>query len=254
MKLTLLEIVQDILSSMDSDEVNSISDTIESLQVAKIVRDSYVEIIDRLEAPESFSLFELEPVGVTAPTMMTLPSDVASVLWIKYDDRDSLTETIPEYKPVWAMTLPDFLEEMYNLDSTNAAFDSYNYTLNGDTIEIFCYTDLTPTRYTVLEDNTILFNSYDVGMETNLQKSKVLAYGKVIPSFTFDDSFTPRLDANQFGLLLNEAKRQAFVELKQAQNIVAEQRAKRGWIRSQRNLKNVPTHTQYSTYPDYGRK
>ena len=52
MKLTLLEMVQDILSSMDSDEVNSITDSTEALQVARIIRDSYIEITDRLEAEE----------------------------------------------------------------------------------------------------------------------------------------------------------------------------------------------------------
>lgn len=36
MKLTLLEIVQDILNSMDSDEVNTISETIESDQIAQM--------------------------------------------------------------------------------------------------------------------------------------------------------------------------------------------------------------------------
>ncbi len=36
-KMTLLEIVQDIMSDMDSDEVSSINDSVESLQVAQHV-------------------------------------------------------------------------------------------------------------------------------------------------------------------------------------------------------------------------
>lgn len=40
-KRTLLDIVQEILNDMDSDEVTSINDTIESLQVANIVRSCY---------------------------------------------------------------------------------------------------------------------------------------------------------------------------------------------------------------------
>lgn len=253
MKMTLLEMVQAILSSMDSDEVNSISDSVEALQVAKIVRDSYVDIADRLELPELYSLFELEPVGASKPTLMTLPSDVDSVLWIKYDDRDA-DETIPEYKNVYPMELADFLDYTYAFDTDASEFFSYDHTMNSDTITIFGYNNLSPRNYTVLEDGTILFDSYNSDVEANLQKSKVLAYGKVIPSFTFSDSFTPNLQSNQFTLLLNEAKRQAFVELKQTQNIVAEQRAKRSWIRSQRNKENVPTATNYSRYPDYGRK
>ena len=45
MKYTLLEIVQEILSDMDSDEVNSIDDTVESQQVASIVRSAYMAIM-----------------------------------------------------------------------------------------------------------------------------------------------------------------------------------------------------------------
>ena len=45
MKYTLLAIVQEILSDMDSDEVNSIDDTVESQQVASIVRSAYMAIM-----------------------------------------------------------------------------------------------------------------------------------------------------------------------------------------------------------------
>ena len=40
MKTTLLQIVQSILSDMDSEEVNSISDTTEAQQIASVVEDT----------------------------------------------------------------------------------------------------------------------------------------------------------------------------------------------------------------------
>ena len=60
---TLLRLVQDILSSLDSDEVNSISDTPESLQVANIVRTTYEDLVSLLDLPEHFSFFELTTAG-----------------------------------------------------------------------------------------------------------------------------------------------------------------------------------------------
>jgi len=44
-KMTVLEIVQDILNDIDGDEVNSIDDTLESEQVAQIVKSTYDAII-----------------------------------------------------------------------------------------------------------------------------------------------------------------------------------------------------------------
>jgi len=37
MKMTLLEMVQNILSDMDSEEINSISDSNEAEQIAKVI-------------------------------------------------------------------------------------------------------------------------------------------------------------------------------------------------------------------------
>ena len=43
-KMTLLEMTQNILSAMDSDAVNSIGDTVESLQVADVIVETYYEL------------------------------------------------------------------------------------------------------------------------------------------------------------------------------------------------------------------
>jgi hypothetical protein len=69
--------------------------------------------------------------------------------------------------------------------------------------------------------------------------------------WTVADGFTPDLDARQFTLLLNEAKAQAFIELKQQANPKAEKRARRGWIQAQRTKKNIDRATYYN---GYGRK
>ena len=45
--MTLLEMVQSLLSSLEGDNVNSISDTQEALQVAQVVKDTYFSLISR---------------------------------------------------------------------------------------------------------------------------------------------------------------------------------------------------------------
>ena len=48
-KQTLLEMTQHILSSMDSDSVNSYAETIESEQVATVIKDAYFNLINNLD-------------------------------------------------------------------------------------------------------------------------------------------------------------------------------------------------------------
>ena len=45
MKKTLLQIVQNILSDLDSEDVNSISDTVEAMQIARVVENTFYNIV-----------------------------------------------------------------------------------------------------------------------------------------------------------------------------------------------------------------
>jgi hypothetical protein len=84
--MTLLDMTQSILSSMGSDQVNSISDTVESTQVAEILRQTYYNMLGRYDLPEHNIFVQLVQTGVTQPTLMFLPPGMSRVEWIKYFD------------------------------------------------------------------------------------------------------------------------------------------------------------------------
>src|SRR6266446_7745157 len=84
---TLLQMTQDILSALDSDEVNSIGDTVESQQVATIIKNKYYDMVSRGALPEQEILFQLNPSGdSTKPILMFMPDRVSKIEWIKYFD------------------------------------------------------------------------------------------------------------------------------------------------------------------------
>ena len=60
MRTTLLKIVQSILNDMDSEAVNSISDTVEAQQIGSIVEDTYYNMISAREIPEHNKLMTLQ--------------------------------------------------------------------------------------------------------------------------------------------------------------------------------------------------
>lgn len=88
---TLLTIVQNILSAMSSDEVNSISDTTESMQVAQIVQNKYYDIVARGSLTIDETLYQLTASNNAAtPVLMYMPTGATRLDWIKYYDTNVL--------------------------------------------------------------------------------------------------------------------------------------------------------------------
>lgn len=255
MKSTLLELTQEILSSLDSDEINAITDTPEALQVVAIIKRCYFDIASKEELPEHFSLFELTASGDnTKPVFMYLPSDVMNVLWIKYD-KIATGETAPNVAPVVWKEPEVFFEHMYNLDPDADNVNSSALVVGSDSLPIFARDDKAPDFWTSLDDSTIIFDSYDSAVDTTLQKSKTVCYGQKTVAWTQSGSFTPDLDAEQFSMLLNKAKTLAWAELKQADHALARKEYRDQQIHSQRSKLALPhSDTCIPAYPDYGRK
>jgi hypothetical protein len=87
MKMTLLDMTQSILASMGSDQVNSIGDTVESTQVAEILRQTYYNMIGRYDLPEHNQFVQLISSTIPAqPTLMTMPDGISRIEWVKYFD------------------------------------------------------------------------------------------------------------------------------------------------------------------------
>lgn len=252
-KRNLLEMVQDLLASVEDDEVNSINDTETAQRVANIVKECYYEIISAGELPEHYTFFELETSGdPNKPTLMTLPESVVNIQSLKYN----MTETSTvEFRDVFFLPLDTFVQRMYNLDDFQDNVVHWIHTISGSTIDFLVKNDKTPEYYTTFDDNTIVFDSFVLDQETFLQKGKTLGYGQVLPTFSLTDEYVPDLDAKQFSLLINEAKRQVYNELRQSENPLAAQRARKAWIRLQRDKRAVPfPYNSYNDLPNYGRR
>lgn len=91
---TLLSMVQNILSAMSSDEVNSIFDTVESVQVAQIIQNKYYDLVARGDLTLDMQLFQLVPsLNPSSPVEMSLPAGVTRLDWLKYYDTNPLDNT-----------------------------------------------------------------------------------------------------------------------------------------------------------------
>ena len=251
---TLLDYTQTILSSLDSDEVNSYDDTVESLQVANIIKTAYNDIQARVDLPEHYTLFELNASGdSTKPTLMIRPDDVMSIEWVQYD-KILVDDTNPIYTDIPFKPIDEFLRYVdgFDVDATEVA--SFDLDIASDSITFKYRNDVAPSCYTAFDDSYIIFDSYDSDVDTTLQKDKTRCYGRKEQSFTMSNTFVPFLDRDLSTLLLNEAKVLAFAELKQMGHDVARQWANRGWTKSQKSKRGInQNRRELDRLPNYGR-
>jgi hypothetical protein len=232
-KLTLLEMTQRILSAMDSDSVNSIDDTVESLQVADIVRESYEQLVTQRDWKFLNEKTALTGLGDTNnPTKMEIPEGVNKVLWIKYNGQDV------EYVE------PKEFQDLLDLRTEQAGVvDANGFVVNRD-----------PLYWTSFDDAYVTFDGYDSDAESTLQTANNVAYCQMVAEWTHEDGFTPLLPEKMFPTLLADAKGTAFLQLKQQANAKAEKQAREGKARHQSEHRRATAEHRTDTSTNYGRK
>lgn len=259
MKLTLLEIVQDILNDMDGDNVNSINDTIESQQVAQIVKTCYLEIMATRNWPHMRTSFVCTAYGNDLyPTTLIIPENIKKVESIRYNKLDStqVYETrngvaFPtvrdKYEELEYLQPDDFLSLVHQRDSTASNISAPR--ISGLLVQV--YNDRHPQYWTSFNDTQIICDAWNNTVEDTLQTGNNMCVGIRNPDWSHADSSIPELPAEAFPALLEEAKSTAFYALRQVANEKAEQKA----TRNQRWLaRNAWRAKGGIRLPNYGRR
>jgi hypothetical protein len=242
MKRTLLEIVQSILNDMDSEAVNSISDTVEASQIASVVEDTYYNIIAARDIPEHKQLLSITSLSSMArPTHFEYPSNTKEIEKLFYNEGTSGDS----WKEIRFAEPLEFLNRM---DSTSSASTTVPDVAGGTSLYI--RNDRMPSYYTTFDDEHIVMDAYDSSVEGILSSAKTRAYGTVYPTFTQIDTFEPDLDDTMLPYLLAESKSVCFSLFKSGVDQKVEQSARR--------LKSYVQNDMYRTKrenkrPNYGR-
>lgn len=248
MKQTLLEIVKDILNDMDSDEVNSISDTVESMQVAQIVKSCYLEMMSNRDWPHLRILGQANHSGTPEkPTHLKLPENVKELVFFRYDKSNNESGKI-DYKDIIYKHPDDFLRLV---SSVNPATPNVKVVQDFSGVSLVIKTNRAPLYWTSFDDQYIVCDSYDSGVDDALKKAKTQCLMYLMPGWEMLDDHVPFLPAEAFSALIEEAKSTSFLALKQMANEKAEQKA----TRQQRWLSRKSWQAKGGVrYDDYGRR
>lgn len=246
-KKTLLAIVQEIANDIDTDIVNSISDTFESMQIAEIVRSTYQAIISNRNWPHTRKLIRLIPSGdSTKPNILIIDEPIKELLSVYYNKVKN-GETRLRYEPVKWIEPDDMLRRMYSLNTDEANVSSID---GGNGQQWVIRNDLAPKYFTTFDDTTLVFDAYDNSVDSTLQASKTQARAYVVPEFSMLDDFIPDLPEEAFTYLIEEAKSKSALKIAQKPDDKAEQESRRQnqWL--SRKAWRVNGGVKY---PDYGR-
>lgn len=246
--MTLLEIVQEILSSMDGDEVNTISDTEEAEQVARIVVSTYRNMVSNTTWLHTRRGLTLVPRSDTDfPTHVSLDENIKEMSFINYN-KIADGETKKNYRPVKWKEPDDFLRYLNLRDSTAS---NVQVVTDDSGIELLIQNDKAPDYYTTFNDTDIIFDSFDSAVDTTIQESKIQAQGYIVPSLELTDDAEPNLPPDAEAMLIESALATAQYRIRQFQDVSATAEAGR----QRRTMARKQWRTNGGIrYPDYGKK
>lgn len=229
-KMNLLQLTQKVLEKMESDEVSSIFDTVESQLVASEIQDSFYNMIFGIEDYHRQEYITLEGLSdASYPNILKIPEQVIVVKNIWYGLGAERTE----------IDYIDAEEFVFKTMSETAESVSYLSTPNSNAAPLSVRYDKSPQSCTSFDNRHLFFDSYDAATEQTLQASKSSALVISIPEFKMDDTFIPDLRIDEFTQLLNEATSACYVHFKGVSNAKTEQRARHQRVRQQNNRSRV---------------
>ncbi len=246
MKMTLLEIVQNILSDMDSEEINSISDSNEAEQIAKVIENTYFNLISTRIIPEHAQTIKLVSYSSSArPTHFSFPTRVKNIEFLDYNVSEKVGGV--EYKRLTYLEPDSFFALSDKRDSLASNVVQVN-DVQADSI-LLIRNDVMPAYYTSFDDENIVLDSYNSTIDSTLTAAKTRAYGTKYPTFdSFSDTFTPDIDDVMFPYLLAEAKSTAMSLFKSGADPKIEQSARRQKSYVQNDMHRVNKGRPHNNY------
>jgi len=246
-KRTVLDMVQSIMSAMDADVVNSIDDTVESLQVADVLRDTFYILQDDFRLPYTKGLVQLDSSGdPDTPVVMTIPESTSRIETVRYDvSRDPARK---RYRAITRLEPDQFLSHIYGRSDES---DNVDVMMLGD-LELLIRNDTYPEYWTSFDDETLVFDAYNADVESTLQTSKTVCTGMTRPEWTHSDAAVPDLPENLHSLLLAEAKQSCMYLFQQAPSPKMDEE-----VRRLRRRAEINQHRQGGNVvqtPHYGRR
>lgn len=199
MQRTVLELIQDIITETGGDAINSISDTIEASDVGTILKQVYSEIVDMYDLPSTRTVQALDGLAdVAKPNIMKIPDGSYDIQWIKYDNRLDPSGN-KNYQPIAYLDPETFISRCTAGPSTDTT--NYVVVMWDSSIPLIVNKTRGPQFWTSFDDKYIVFDSFNILVDSTLQTGKSMIYVETRPNLVIADDTVPTLPENLENLL-----------------------------------------------------
>lgn len=251
MATTVLDLVQKTLSDMDSDAVNSIGDTIESQQIAQLVKEVYDNIMTEQDVADNYGLYPLDGLAdTTKPTIMKVPDNVISLELLRYDTA-GVGATDPAFATITYKEPGDFLNTAYQLRPS----DGNTQTITWNNVKYYVYTNQAPRFWTMFDDTYVHFDAFLSSVENTMHSQKSSCWGQMTQDLILADNTIIDIPVAQMQQLKAEIRELAFDLWKDGASPKVNQIARRTRVRNQRLRQRIRIDQEAvdDTGPNYGR-
>lgn len=204
---TLLQMTEDILSDINGDEINNINDTEESMQVAKIIVQTYYDLHSKRNWPMDKGLLNLTALGdIDLPNYLKVDDDFTEIIDVNYDKARLKDAPRVMFEDVKWREPDDFLRYTNKRVSTN---DNIQTVTDPTGVRLLIQNNYPPEYYTSFDDEHIVFDRYDAEVDTTVQATKTQAMAYKMPVFELDGDAVPKMPIDAFSELINTARAKA---------------------------------------------
>ncbi len=248
MSRTVLSYVQTCLSVMDSDNVDDINDTVESLQVANALEQVYYETMNRQDWPHLNKALTLTAAAdVNNPTQFAIGNDVKLINELIYNVSEAMPAEYVRRELHW-LPFKDFLERF---SSGEGDTDKQLITV-GSGVQFYVSLNQWPHYWTTIDDTLVVMDGVNQTYESTLTSTKLTGTGIVLPAFAITNVFEVPVPKHMESLIQAELNRECFHYFKQTESVPDERKAQRQLAQARRNGSRTGRR-EHGRKPGHGR-
>lgn len=245
---TLLEIVNDISVTLDFETVSDIDETPESERIVRLAKMVYQGLMANGDWPHLKTLTRLEALNdPERPTFLKIPNIIAEITSVRYEITDAGDEK-RQFKEVEYFEHPsDFLDKVLHRDTSR---DNVEILQNHEGVPIPVFNSQPPTYCTTFDDTYLVFDSYDINIDSTLQSHKSIVEGLRGYHWHNENTFVPEMPGRMFPVYMAKLSLVAGEKLRQTYSQEDAYDARVGISRLRRKSRVIPEKRK----PRYGRR